>query len=1084
MKLIKPLSSTFVGAACAFLSAFASACFAQSTDLKTAFLHPSAEARPQVWWHWMNGNITREGIRKDLNWMHDIGLGGVHIFDAGFSVPRIVKPRVAYMTAPWKDCFAYALHLADSLGMEVTLPSSPGWSNTGGPWVPRQDAMKRLTWRLMVANGGRQLDCQLPEPFAESGIFQNTRSAQRPDSALYRDIACVAVRMAPDDVPMAELHPTATCSGGTLEAARLYDDDLRTMQRIGAASDGSLWVDISFPRMVTIRALSMCDGRVRDCWDTGDRQHLYELQASADGVVYNKVCDVPQGGAPLHTFDIPPTTARSFRLVCHVPEQDGAGRFFRLAELSLSTVSRVQFAEEKSGFATFGDLPDYPTPPTVKGCELSDVVDVTPYVADGHLRWRTPKGRWRIYRFGWALTGKLNHPASPEGTGLEVDKMDRESVHRYLEHYLQTYADATGGKLGPAGISHLLIDSYEAGSQTWTPLLPLEFARRRGYALVKWLPALAGEVLVDGRSTDAFLTDFRRTLGDLYTEHLYAEVSTVVKSHSMGSYFESDEGRRQYMPDGISVKRWADIPMGAMWMSDGGVPSINGRMDIKESSSTAHLYGKRLVAGESFTADGRNGREHSYWPGNIKPVADCELAYGLNRFVIHESAHQPDDVHRPGLALGIYGQWFNRHETWASMAKPWISYLTRSASMMQQGQYVADVAYFYGEDNNITGIFINNQPPVPQGYAYDFLNAEALQKDVTMVGGWLQAPSGMTYRVLALDKQCRRMTLASLRRLQQLVNAGCKVWGQKPQLPMSLEDDTLEFARLTADIWEKHRSNVMATPTLEEAFKGWGIRPDCSSPDMSQLSYVHRHAADGDFYWVSNTHDSELTTTVSLRTTGRKPEIWHADDGRMEPASYVMKEGRTEVSLSLEPHDAVFIVLREPTDSTRLDVPQPRQQQLIDLSTGWTAQFLSGMGAPATVSYEQLTSWTESADSALRYYSGTALYSRSFKLRKLNPASRYVLHLGRVGVMAEVEVNGITVGTAWKQPYALDVSRMLRKGRNEVRIRVVNLWPNRIIGDLQPSAHRYTWSSFCGFKASSPLLPSGMMGPVQLEELH
>ena len=106
MKLMKPLSSTFVGAACAFLSAFASACFAQSTDLKTAFLHPSAEARPQVWWHWMNGNITREGIRKDLTWMHDIGLGGVHIFDAGFSVPRIVKPRVAYMTAPWKDCFA------------------------------------------------------------------------------------------------------------------------------------------------------------------------------------------------------------------------------------------------------------------------------------------------------------------------------------------------------------------------------------------------------------------------------------------------------------------------------------------------------------------------------------------------------------------------------------------------------------------------------------------------------------------------------------------------------------------------------------------------------------------------------------------------------------------------------------------------------------------------------------------------------------------------------------------------------------------------------------------------------------------
>ena len=297
--------------------------------------------------------------------------------------------------------------------------------------------------------------------------------------------------MSPDDIPMDELHPTATSSGGTLEAACLYDGDVRTMQRIRAASDGRLWVDISFPKMVTIKALSMCDGRVRDGWDSGSRQKLYELQASADGILYKKVCDVPQGGAPLQTVDIPPTTARNFRLVCHVPEQDGSGQFFRLAELSLSTVSRVQFAEEKSGFATFGDLPDYPTPSTAKGCSLSDVVDVTPYIEGGRLRWHAPKGRWRIYRFGWALTGKLNHPASPEGTGLEVDKMDREAVNRYLEHYLQTYAEATGGKLGSAGIGNLLIDSYEAGSQTWTPLLPQEFARRRGYALVKWLPGRA-----------------------------------------------------------------------------------------------------------------------------------------------------------------------------------------------------------------------------------------------------------------------------------------------------------------------------------------------------------------------------------------------------------------------------------------------------------------------------------------------------------------------------------------------------------------------------------------------------------------
>jgi len=184
----------------------------------------------------------------------------------------------------------------------------------------------------------------------------------------------------------------------------------------------------------------------------------------------------------------------------------------------------------------------------------------------------------------------------------------------------------------------------------------------------------------------------------------------------------------------------------------------------------AHLYGQNLVAAESFTTVG--GIAYGISPEMLKLTADKMMANGLNRFVIHTSVHQPLDSSGPGVGLGPFGEWFTRHETWAEQASAWVTYLARSSFLLQQGRFVADVLYYYGEDSNVTALFREKAPPVPAGYNFDYVNADALVHLLSVVDGALATPSGMRYRVLALDPNSRNMSLPVLRKIRDLVTAG------------------------------------------------------------------------------------------------------------------------------------------------------------------------------------------------------------------------------------------------------------------------------------------------------------------------
>ena len=443
---------------------------ALAQDLRSGFLNPPQEARPRVWWHWMNGNITRDGIRKDIEWMHRAGIGGFHCFDAGMGMKPVVEQRLDYMSEPWKDAFRLAVRMADSLGMEVAVASCPGWSNTGGPWVRPEQAMKRLVWTETIVKGGRKQSVMLPMPKQDRW---------------YDDISVLAVRLPDNDKTLEEI-------GGQITVSRESDE-----------KNGPCTILCTFSQPQTIKALSINDGRYRSIWAALPAPVDKYLEASDDGMSFRRVCEIPHGSVSWQTINIPPTTARYFRVVVpHAPQTP---------ELKLFGAARIDHAEEKAGYASPPDLNDHPTQASAEDAVmLTDVVDVTQHMdADGRLTWKAPKGRWRILRFGYTLTGKENHPASPEATGLEVTKMDSEAFSDFLNYYLDLYRDATGGLMGQRGLHYLLIDSYEAGWETWSPRLAEEFQKRRGYSLLPWMPVLTGQIVESAERSEEFLYHWR-----------------------------------------------------------------------------------------------------------------------------------------------------------------------------------------------------------------------------------------------------------------------------------------------------------------------------------------------------------------------------------------------------------------------------------------------------------------------------------------------------------------------------------------------------------------------------------------------
>jgi hypothetical protein len=1112
--------------------------------LEQGFVTPPDSAKPRAWWHWMNGNVTKEGITADLEWMKRVGIGGMQMFDGNLGTPVFVDKRLVWMTPEWKDAFRHAAAEADRLGLEMAMAASGGWSETGGPSVTPEMAMKKVVWSETRVAGPKKLAAALPKPPSVNGTFQDvpvpppfhfpqappprgakpqpTEEPPAPDPTFYGDIAVLAYRMPEGDVRMADRHPKVTASGGAGDLSILVDGDLDRQATIPVAEDGKAWVQLEFAEPYTARAFTIATGAAGSPFG-GESIPRGELQASADGTHFVTVVILPGpghpfAGFPVRTWSFAEKTARVYRLLLEPPgpgpiqQMMGlpAPREVKLADIELFSCPRVDRWEGKAAFQGMTDTDALPTPPVAAALAIprGEVVDLTSRMGtDGSLDWDVPAGNWVILRLGCSLTGHKNGPASREATGFEVDKLSAKHVRAYMDGYLGTVSEALGPLFGKS-FRYLLMDSWEAGLENWTDDMVSEFQKRRGYDPKPYLPVLTGRVVDSADASDRFLWDFRRTIADLLAENHYGLATEMLHERKLGLYAEAMGAGLPTTGDGLQDKGRVDIPMGEFWVRAPGVPHTPEHpTDVREAASAAHTYGKTLVAVEAFTT----GPPVSGWqpPSYLKRFADYYFAQGMNRIVFHTSDHQPfvDGTHKPGITLAVFGQHYTRNNTWAEPAVAWNTYLARCSHMLQQGQFVGDLAYYYGEGAPVTIPFWKTvRPEPPAGYGYDYVDTEVLLNRMSAKDGRLVLPDGVSYRVLVLPEDVDRLTAPVARKIRDLVADGATVVAPRPRGSPSLAGYPAadeEVRAIANEVWGAIEGGGVTEHAYGKGKVYWGIpleqvlAREKTSPDVlynrpgvdTTLVWIHRRTAHADIYFVANQKDGPEDLEASFRVQGKEAELWQPVTGAMEAGPYSTAEGRTAVPLHLDPYGSVFVVFRR-TGAPSRTIAAPKITPLATVEGPWTLAFAPDWGAPPRVTLPRLGSWTDSQDAGVKYFSGTATYTKDIQVPGawLRRGSRLILDLGDVRELAEVSVNDKPVGIVWTPPFRVDVTGAVRSGSNHVVIKVTNLWSNRLIGDQElPPEKRLTFSTYDPYDKTSTsgrriwpgqLLPSGLLGPV------
>jgi hypothetical protein len=535
-------------------------------------------------------------------------------------------------------------------------------------------------------------------------------------------------------------------------------------------------------------------------------------------------------------------------------------------------------------------------------------------------------------------------------------------------------------------------------------------------------------------------------------------------------------------------KKYLDIPMGEFWARDLH-PSSMYYQDVRGAASASHVYGKTLVATESFTGGGYES------PYSLKKIVDYWFAQGVNRIIFHTSAHQPLDT-KPGNTM--VGTHINRNITWAEQSQPFMTYLARNCFMLQQGRFVADLAYLLNEGAPSTMPFwgAGLKPTPPDGYDYDYVNADVVLNRMSVnAEGRIVLPDGMSYRVLVLP-EIDRMTLPVLRKIRELVHDGATVLGPKPLQHPGLAgypNADGEVHALAEELWGDLDGVSRTRRSYGKGTVIWGLSPadvlaslriskdvEYSRELDAKVAWLHRRTDEADIYFVANQTDRAQDLNVRFRMSGKEAELWHADSGEIEPAEFSIDEGRTTVPLHLAQRESVFVVFRRPTTSSARTLPRSTVTTLATVEGPWNLTFPANLGAPPTITLAKLDSWTANAEDGVKYFSGTATYTKTVEIarRSFRPGDRILLNLGTVNDLAEVSVNGQPLGILWKAPYEVDVSGALKPGANQLEIKVTNQWTNRLIGDRLAPARRVLAESPPAFGPPPTLKDSGLLGPV------
>ena len=999
--------------------------------LQEVFQHPPDSAKPWVYWIWMNGNITKAGITADLEAMARVGIGGVLIMEVAQTNTTPPPGPVAFASAEWREMFRHVVAEAGRFGLQVNMNNDAGWCGSGGPWITPEFSMQKLVATDVTISGPQ--------------LFDDTLSRPKALHEYYRDIKVLA-----------------------------------------------------FP--------------------------------------------VPASGG------------------------------------------RASIPKEK-------------------------VFDLTGKMdAAGKLKWEAPAGRWRVMRLGCTTTGALNKPSPRNGEGLECDKLNPEAMRHHFEGFIAKLADDAGPQTGKVfTMTH--IDSWETGTQDWTPRMAGEFRARRSYDLTPWLVVLAGGPSVgSAEETKRFRRDYKRTCSELNNEAYAGALRKLASRRGLKLSIEA-YGNGGFL-DPLTYAAEADLPMAEFWI---GRWRAWHMLSPRLMASVAHVCGKPVVGAESFTSS-EPFTEHPY---SVKTLGDWIFCEGINRFVIHRNVLHPWTNLAPGMSFDGLGWHVDRNQTWWEPGAAYMQYLARCQAMLQQGQFVADVCRLVpdGENHGQGSALLHladRYDPIPPGYGYDYISDKAFLEGVTVKNQRLVTATGMSYRLVQLPNG-KTLTPDLLRRLRDLVKAGAVIAGPRPERSPSLQNYPRcdeKVKTLAAELWgdcdgtkiKEHKLGagrvfwggpmaealheladsadfdfVIDPPVTVEAIMsvtlGYGLPQRQGQPNLmpaaglmptTGLNYIHRRAGQSEIYFVANPQHRDVEALCTFRINGLQPELWDPATGDIrKPALFRNTANGIQMPLHFDPAGSIFVIFQKKANpatqivevaqdgvqlfgadrQTPAQLPEfwsdgqktkmagteqgrygvlyanarrevfenPARPAAVKVNGPWAVQFQPGRGAPQQAEFAELADWSKHADPGIRYFSGTATYTTQFDWTPPAGSARWKLDLGDVKVMAEVKLNGQRVGVLWKPPYAADVAGLLKPGRNQLEVKVTNLWPNRLIGDEQypddctpdgswkkgsipawpewllkgqprPEPRRLTFTTWKYYTNDSPLLSSGLLGPVTMLE--
>jgi hypothetical protein len=1117
--------------------------------IEKGFLQPPTSAGPYTYWMWMNGNITKKGITLDLEAMKQSGVAGAMIFNNAVGIPR---GPVDFASDEWSDMILHAAVEANRLGLDLTMHNSPGYSGAGGPWISPEMSMQELVWTESLAVAAGPIDIQLPKPYAKRGY--------------YRDAFVLAYPALPvEHAVMEDMVEKITINGAEVDKKLLLDKNPETKMRLDPTADQPALMILEFSEPFEARAISI----IRKADEPPNRFHgpkdyvrNFELEASDDGTKFHNVCTITmpvlrQMDAP-GSQSFPAVKAKYFRLTTRQPTS--------ICEIALHAEPRLQGWPGKANFcAPAGDdsasrqqiEPELIIDPK-KIVDLSDKMD-----SDGRLKWDAPAGSWTILRIGHTTTGEYVYAVPDSIAGLECDNFSKESVDLHFNTFIKPLLNKLGPLVGKS-FNGIAIDSWEAGKQNWTKNFPEDFKSRCKYDIRSYLLAMTGRIIGSVEKTNQFLFDIRRVQADLLAENYYGRFHELCKNN--GLIFTA-EPYGDAVFDSLQITEKLDIPMAEFWAHRSGdvraylAPSAAHTFGKPIAAAEAFTGAPENTR---WTECPNNLKAEGDW---VFTAGINRLVFHTTVHQPYTTGLPGMTMGPFGTHFDRNSTWNRQASGWTSYINR-TQYLLQQglyvadicyfkgenpssgvpnvSSMLPSG-YAADVA---NRDVILNRMIVKDgRIFLPDGMNYSLLalpqlnsiSLALLQKIRDLVA------SGMTLAVQNKPDSSPGLfsTNAEVKALAD------ELWGN------------LDGVKVTERTYGKGR--IIWIKSLAEIPNRLQIKPDfgfAAGNKDAAVRYVHKRIGEMDMYFVANCSRREEQVACSFRVDGKQPEIWDPETGEISGAAlYEFKDGRTRVPLHLEPAGSVFVVFRKPPqvpvyhsvyrDGVKLieaaePLPEPMSPaplrmkcttngkiealiwrdgdyrfqnartsasikventcRTLPINGSWIVQFPAGLGAPDAIRMDALDSLSKNSEFGVRHFSGTMTYVKTISLNKdfIND-QRVFLDLGHVEVIAEVNLNGRDLGILWKDPFRVDVTKALREGENELKIKVTNLWPNRLIGDEYfPAEDEYTalgaivklpewfvkdlprpgpriaFSTWRHYTKNDPLPASGLIGPVKL----